>query len=84
MCRFELADPDTKLGSPVAEDSPLVAPRRIQTGQNPLSAMAKNFVPQTGQVRAPGSLPVPPQILQIPLSRLQRSGVACRTSTRRR
>ena len=33
-----------------------VAPCRIQTGQNPLSAMAKNFVPQTGQVRAPGSL----------------------------
>src|SRR6516165_5721411 len=56
------ADPDTELGSPIASDSSPVAPRRIQTGQNPLSAAAKNFVPQTGQVRAsrcadPSSLP---------------------------
>src|SRR6516225_9112190 len=45
------ADPDTELSSPIASDSSSVAPRRIQTGQNPLSAAAKNFVPQTGQVR---------------------------------
>src|SRR6516225_10841351 len=56
------ANPHTELASPVAADSPLVAPRRIQTGQNPLSAVAKNFVPQIGQVRGtccadPGSLP---------------------------
>src|SRR5215471_17915345 len=56
------ANPDSESDSPVEADSPLVAPRRIQTGQNPLSAVAKNFVPQTGQVRAscwtdPRSLP---------------------------
>src|SRR6516162_9532020 len=56
------ADPDTELSSPIASDSSPVAPRRIQTGQNSLSAAAKNFVPQTGQVRAscwtdPASLP---------------------------
>src|SRR5215831_3351425 len=49
------ANPDTE------PDSPLVAPRRIQTGQNPLSAVAKNFVPQTGQVRA--SCPIDPTFL---------------------
>src|SRR5215469_6063617 len=48
------ANPDTELDSPLKADSPLVAPRRIQTGQNSLSAVAKNFVPQTGQVRASG------------------------------
>src|SRR6516162_9621476 len=46
------ANPDTEPDSPVEADSPLEAPRRIQTGQNSLSAVAKNFVPQTGQVRA--------------------------------
>src|SRR6516165_5746337 len=46
------ANPDTEPDSPVEADSPLVAPRRIQTGQNSLSAVAKNLVPQTGQVRA--------------------------------
>src|SRR6516225_5418593 len=46
------ANPNTEPDSPVEADSPLVAPRRIQTGQNPLSAAAKNFVPQIGQVRA--------------------------------
>src|SRR5215831_16841159 len=46
------ANPDTEPDSPVEADSPLVAPRRIQTGQNSLSAVAKNFVPQAGQVRA--------------------------------
>src|SRR6516164_11027951 len=56
------ANPDTEPGSPVVADSPPVAPRRTQTGQNSLSAVAKNFVPQTGQVRAScrtdaGSLP---------------------------
>ena len=45
------ANPDTEPDSPVEADSPLVAPRRIQTGQNSLSAVAKNFVPQTGHVR---------------------------------
>src|SRR6516162_9673589 len=45
------ANPDTEPDSPVEADSPLVAPRRIQTGQNSLSAAAKNFVPQTGHVR---------------------------------
>ena len=49
-------------GHPAAVDSPLGAPRRIQTGQKSLSPAAENFVPQTGQVRAscctdPGSLP---------------------------
>ena len=39
-------------GSPIAASSPPKALRRIQTGQNCLSAVAKNFVPQTGQVRA--------------------------------
>src|SRR6516165_4328452 len=58
------ANPDTEPDSPVEADSPLVAPRRIQTGQNSLSPVAKNFVPQTGQVRAsccgdPSSLPGP-------------------------
>src|SRR5215467_14263541 len=48
------ANPDTEPDCPVEADSPLVAPRRIQTGQNSLSAVAKNFVPQTGQVRASG------------------------------
>src|SRR5215469_5701360 len=52
------AGPDTEPGSPAAADSPLVAPRRIHTGQYPLSAVAKNFVPQTGQVRA--SCPIDP------------------------
>src|SRR6516162_5742486 len=56
------ANPDTEPDSPVEADSSPVAPRRIQTGQNPLSAAVKNFVPQTGQVRAscwtdPASLP---------------------------
>src|SRR6516164_6098218 len=56
------ADPNTEPDSPVAADSPPKALCRIQTGQNSLSAVAKNFVPQTGQVRAfcrtdPGSLP---------------------------
>src|SRR5215831_17616467 len=46
------ANPDTEPDSPVEADSPLLAPRRIQTGQNSLSAAAKNFVPQTGQARA--------------------------------
>src|SRR6516165_8797192 len=46
------ADPVTEPGSPVAADSPLLAPRRIQTGQKSLSAVVKNFVPQTGQVCA--------------------------------
>src|SRR6516165_7001978 len=46
------ASPDTEPDSPVEADSSLVAPRRIQTGQNSLSAVAKNLVPQTGQVRA--------------------------------
>src|SRR5215469_2230614 len=45
------ANPDTEPDSPVEADSPLVAPRRIQTGQNSLSAVAKNLVPQTGHVR---------------------------------
>src|SRR6516165_12155433 len=44
------ANPDTEPDSPVEADSPLVALRRIQTGQNSLSAVAKNFVPQTGHV----------------------------------
>src|SRR5215469_10795581 len=44
-------DPDTEPGSPAAEDSLPVAPRRMQTGQSTLSAVAKNFVPQTGHVR---------------------------------
>jgi len=60
---------DTGSGSPGAADSPPVAPRKIQTGQNPLSAVAKNLVPQTGQVCAscctdttslPGSSTDPP------------------------
>jgi hypothetical protein len=64
-CTFRLprvvGDPDTEPRSPVVADSPPVAPRRIQTGQNPPSAVAKNFVPQIGQVRVsccidPGSL----------------------------
>src|SRR5215469_2764233 len=46
------ANPDTEPDSPVEADSPLVAPRRIQTGQNSLSAVAKNLVPQTGHVRS--------------------------------
>src|SRR6516162_3585675 len=46
------ANPDAEPDSPVEADSPLVAPRRIQTGQDSLSPVAKNFVPQTGQVRA--------------------------------
>src|SRR6516162_7598871 len=45
------ANPDTEPDSPVAADSGPKALFRIQTGQNPLSAEAKNFVPQTGQVR---------------------------------
>src|SRR5215469_17274377 len=45
------ANPDTEPDSPVEADSPLVAPRRIQTGQNSLSVVAKNFVPQAGHVR---------------------------------
>src|SRR6516165_6481771 len=45
------ANPDTEPDSPVEADSQLVALRRIQTGQNSLSAAAKNFVPQTGHVR---------------------------------
>src|SRR5215469_16509669 len=48
------ANPDTEPDSPVEADSPLVAPRRIQTGQNSVSAVAKNFVPQTGQMPASG------------------------------
>src|SRR6516225_6889544 len=56
------ADPDTEPDSPVEADSPLVAPRSIHTGQYPLSAVPKNFVPQTGHVRGsrctdPSSLP---------------------------
>src|SRR6516225_202780 len=56
------ADPDSEPASPVALDSAPKALFRIQTGQNSLSAVAKNFVPQTGQVRAscctdPSSLP---------------------------
>src|SRR5215472_15773648 len=56
------ADPDTELSSPIASDSSPKALFSIQTGQNSLSAVAKNFVPQTGQVRAsccvdPSSLP---------------------------
>ena len=73
--RFRLLQPTsraetvTEPSSPIAADSPLAAPRRIQTGQKPLSAVAKNFVPQTGQVRAscwsdraslPGSSTDPP------------------------
>jgi len=46
------ADPDTEPDSPVAFDSGPKALCRIQTGQNSLSAVAKNLVPQTGQVRA--------------------------------
>src|SRR6516164_9126536 len=45
------ANPDTEPDSPVAADSSPKAPFRTQTGQNSLSAVAKNFVPQTGQVR---------------------------------
>ena len=45
------ADPDPELGSPVAADSAPKALFRIQTGQNSLPAVAKNFVPQTGHVR---------------------------------
>ena len=56
------ANSDIEPDSPVAADSPPKALCRIQTGQNSLSAVAKNFVPQTGQVRAScctdlGSLP---------------------------
>jgi hypothetical protein len=32
-------------------DSSPEAPRRTQTGHNPLSLVAENFVPQDGQVR---------------------------------
>jgi hypothetical protein len=49
-----MAGPDIGPGSCVAADSAPIAPWRIQTGQNSLSAVAKNFVPQTGQVRASG------------------------------
>src|SRR6516165_7987692 len=45
------AKPDSEPDSPVAEDSAPEALCRIQTGQNSLSAVAKNFVPQTRQVR---------------------------------
>src|SRR5215472_3389202 len=53
---------DSEPDSPVVVDSPPVAPRRIQTGQKSLSAVVKNFVPQTRQVRAswcadPGDFP---------------------------
>jgi len=50
--RFRVNDFDKIAGSSVTADSPLVAPRRIQTAQNLLSAVAKNLVPRTGQVRA--------------------------------
>ena len=46
------ANSDTEPDSPVATDSAPKAPRKIQTGQNSLSVVAKNFVPQIGQVRA--------------------------------
>src|SRR5215472_15819086 len=45
------ANTDTEPDSPVALDSAPKALFRIQTGQNSLSAAAKNFVPQIGQVR---------------------------------
>jgi hypothetical protein len=46
-----LGDSDAELGSSVNADSAPKALFRIQTGQNCLSAVAKNFVPQTGHVR---------------------------------
>ena len=55
------ANPDTEPDSSVAADSAPKAPRRMQTGQNSLSAVAKNFVPQTGHVH--GSCGTDPRFL---------------------
>src|SRR6516165_7948947 len=77
-CSVLAANSDTEPDSPVEADSAPKALFRIQTGQNSLPAVVKNFVPQTGQVRDsrctnPSSLPGSSTLLQVPLSRLQPS-----------